>query len=178
MVLVIADGNISGAEYKGLEKIPNLKKLRLAGNKDCEEFPEEFGNATAFPNLKKLVIEDFNRLKQFPDLQGNAMLNLQYLRIKKCNHAIKLLQGFDKLKHLNEIEVEEEDLGHWTIGTDRPVKINVINPSEEEAIEKMVKEAIKKKEEKDESHKPPRRTISRKVFGSCSSMPRPPDEEN
>lgn len=185
MVLVISAGNIDGEQYKGLEKIPNLKKLRLAGNKDCEEFPEEFGNATAFPNLKKLVIEDFNRLKQFPDLQGNAMLNLQYLRIKKCNHAIKLLQGFDKLKHLNEIEVEEEDLGHWTIGTDRPVKINVINPSEEEAIEKMVKEAIKKKEEKDESHKPPRRTISRKVLaklGSCSTMPRPrvlsPDEEN
>lgn len=126
MVLVL-DGNISGADYKGLEKISNLRELRLSGNRECVAFPEEFGASTAFPNLKKLMIEDFNSLRQFPVLQNNAMPKLQYLRIKKCNRAIDI-QGFVKLKTLKEVEVEEEDLGLSQSLKDRHVNIRVINP--------------------------------------------------
>lgn len=181
MVLVVTDGNISKEEYKGLEKIPNLIKLRLSGNKHCEEFPNEFGASAAFPNLKKLIIEDFNRLKQFPLLQDNAMPNLQYLRIKKCNHAVKLLQGFDKLKTLDEIEVDKEDLGHCQVSTDRR-RIKVLSPLSDEA-KKIMRDAIGKQSEKDKLDKSLRRTRSGpKVLSklvSCRTMSGlSQDEEN
>lgn len=108
MVLVL-DGNISDADYKGLEKISNLRELRLSGNRECVAFPEEFGASTAFPNLKKLMIEDFNSLTQFPVLQNNAMPKLESLRITKCNQAD--IQEFLKLKTLKEVEVDKEARG-------------------------------------------------------------------
>lgn len=143
MVLVI-DGNISGADYRGLEKLPNLRKLRFSRNRECEEFPAEFGASTAFPNLKKLMIEDFESLKRFPLLQDNALPRLQYLRIIKCNQVINMIEEFERLKTLNEVEIEKDVIDHGQILKNRPVKIKVIDPSKVEEIENIVKVELEK----------------------------------
>lgn len=138
MVLVL-DGNVPGADYKGLEKIPSLRKLRLSKNKDCVELPGEFGLPNAFPNLEKLVIENFKSLREFPLLKDDAMPRLKYLRIKKCEQVINMPVGLEKLKSLKEVEVEEEDFRkfHWTILRKRQVKIKVIYPVGEKAMSKI-----------------------------------------
>jgi hypothetical protein len=64
MVLVL-DGDNSSVEYRGLQKIPNLKKLRLSNNKECVGFPVEFGEPRAFPKLEMLTIKHFNCLEKF-----------------------------------------------------------------------------------------------------------------
>jgi len=134
MVLVL-DGNVPGAHYKGLEKIRSLRKLRLSMNSDCVEFPGEFGQPNAFPNLEKLVIENFESLKNLPLLKDDAMPRLKYLRIKKCKQVINMPAGLDKLKSLEEVEVEKGDYDKfdWKILRDCQVKIKVIYPVGEEA---------------------------------------------
>lgn len=86
MVLVI-EGDNDSAEYKGLQKIPNLRKLHLSHNKNknCREFPKEFEEPGAFPNLEKIMIEDFISLENFPSLEKEAMPKLNRLLLKNCS---------------------------------------------------------------------------------------------
>ena len=68
-------------------------------------------------------------------------------------------QEFDRLETLRKVEVEEEVYHLWEKSKDRHVKINVIYPSEEESIEKMVNDAIQKEMVEDKSDKRPSRSI-------------------
>lgn len=92
MALVI-EGDNASSEYKGLQNIPNLKKLHLSHNKNCREFPKEFEEPGAFPNLEKLVIEDFISLENFPSLEKGAMPKLNRLLMKNCSLEKRLPLG-------------------------------------------------------------------------------------
>lgn len=85
MVLVLDGDNSSGADYKGIEEIPNLVELSISHNKRCIEFPEEFGKSGAFSKLNKLSIEDFELFVSFPSFEEGAMPMLKHLRVKNCN---------------------------------------------------------------------------------------------
>eukprot|EP00253_Pinus_taeda_P001196 PITA_01196 len=84
MVLVI-EGDNTSAEYEGLQKIPNLKKLHLSHNKICTEFPKDFEEPGAFPRLEKLMLEDFISLEKFPSLGKEVMPMLNHLLLKNCS---------------------------------------------------------------------------------------------
>lgn len=50
MELELYGNNISSVDdYTGLARIPHLRKLVLAKNNKCIEFPKEFGKPMAFP---------------------------------------------------------------------------------------------------------------------------------
>lgn len=85
MVLVLDGDNSAGADYIGIEKIPNLAELSISHNKRCIEFPEEFGKHVAFSKLKKLSVEDFERFENFPSFEEGAMPMLKHLIVKNCN---------------------------------------------------------------------------------------------
>lgn len=84
MVLVI-EGDNTSAEYEGLQKIPNLKKLHLSHNKICTEFPKDFEEPGAFPRLEKLMLEDFISLEKFPSMGKEVMPKLNHLLLKNCS---------------------------------------------------------------------------------------------
>jgi len=96
MELELNGDNGSTADYRGLEKIPNLQKLTLSVNQKCLEFPMEFGEPGAFPKLEKLIIKGFNCLEYFPSLQDGAMPMLKCLQMKYCTQfkdVTEALQG-------------------------------------------------------------------------------------
>lgn len=66
--VLVLDGvdSIREDHCRSLQKIPNLKMLRLANNETCVELPQEFGQPNAFSRLKKLEIDSFTALKCFP----------------------------------------------------------------------------------------------------------------
>jgi len=98
--------NSSSADFRGLEKIPNLKKLHLECNRKLVEFPNEFGERGAFLKLEELVIQDFEHLKSIPSFHEDAMPKLRCLKIKGCKPLKNMPEGLTKLKNLKEIEVE------------------------------------------------------------------------
>jgi len=127
--------NSSSADFRGLEKIPNLKKLNLLLNLGLIEFPNEFGEAGAFPKLEELVIDYFMHLKSIPSFQGDAMPKLKCLRISRCKPLENMPEGLMKLRNLKEVEVEMDvddvqgfkyPKSHsWQGFKDRQIKIKV-----------------------------------------------------
>lgn len=104
-----ADNSSSGYDYRGLERIPNMRKLRLYRNEKCSELPQEFGQPTAFPKLQRLMIEDFKSLTTFPLLQDNAMPMLQFFGIKDCCKLTNMPQGLERLSSIEEIDLGTVD---------------------------------------------------------------------
>lgn len=130
MVLVLhGDDSSSADDYKGLEKIVNLRKLRLCSNEKCRSFPAEFGEPHAFPKLKNLIIEDFYCLENLPTLQDKAMPTLMHLEIKNCMRLKHIPEGLENLKSLEELELDkrlEENLlsgNSWQTLNTRKIKI-------------------------------------------------------
>jgi len=126
------------ADFRGLEKIPNLKKLHLDGhmNLDFIELPNEFGERGAFLKLEELVIHYFKHLKSIPSFHEDAMPRLRCLRMEKCWKLVENMpEGLTKLKNLKEVEVEmrvdslenfEYGKRHcWQSLKDRQIKIKV-----------------------------------------------------
>lgn len=130
-----ADNSSNGYDYRGLERIPNLRKLRLYRNEKCSEFPQEFGQPMAFPSLQRLIIEDFKSLTTFPSLQDNAMPMLQCLGIKDCCKLTNMPEGLEKLRSIEEVDLGAVDHmqytkyvrhGQWRqILTDRGIKVKI-----------------------------------------------------
>lgn len=98
----------SSADLRGLENIPNLKKLSLVYNskRDFIEFPNEFGEAGAFPKLEELLIDWFGCLKSIPSFHEDAMRKLKCLRIIRCWPLENMPEGLMKLRNLEEVEVQ------------------------------------------------------------------------
>lgn len=107
MELELNGDNGSAADYKGLEKIPNLQKLTLSLNQKCVGFPMEFGEPGAFPKLEKLIIKSFNCLEYLPLLQDEAMPLLKCLQMKYCKQLKDMTQAL-QLRNgtLEEIKVK------------------------------------------------------------------------
>jgi len=68
-------GNISSADFTGLEKVPKLKKLQLNRNWNLDfiEFPGVCGEPRAFQ--KELVIEGFWYLKSIHSSHDDVLPN-------------------------------------------------------------------------------------------------------
>lgn len=100
-------GDNDSADYRGLEKIPNLRKLQLSGKEKCVEFPVEFGKRGAFPKLEKFILEDFDCLVNFPSLEEEAIPMLRHLEIKNCRELKDMPEALKRLSNnLKEIKVE------------------------------------------------------------------------
>jgi hypothetical protein len=135
-LILVGPENSSSADFTGLEKIPNLKKLHLKSNRnrDFIEFPDEFGEPGAFLKLEELVIVGFWHLKNIPSFHEDAMPKLKCLRILGKSLE-NMPEGLTKLKSLKEVEVEMwvdavENLVYkkrhcWQSFKDRQIKIKV-----------------------------------------------------
>lgn len=127
--------NSSSAEFRGFEKIPNLKKLHLERNwnRDFKEFPNEFGEAGTFPKLEELVIDMFGYLKSIPSFHEDAMPKLKCLRIWSRRSLENMPEGLTKLRNLKEVEVnmkvddvedyERKKRHYWQGLKDRQIKL-------------------------------------------------------
>lgn len=128
-------GDNDPADYRGLERIPNLRKLQLSGKGKCVEFPVEFGGRGAFPKLEKFIIEEFTCLESFPSLQDEAMSMLRHLEMKNCRELKDMPEALKRLSsNLKKIEVEgcprwEDSLWKggrtWHLLKDHTVKLTV-----------------------------------------------------
>lgn len=128
-------GDNDSADYKGLERIPNLRKLQLSGKEKCVEFPLEFGERGAFPKLVKFILEDFTSLENFPSLQDEAMPMLRHLEMKNCRELKDMSEALERLSsNLKNIEVKccprwEDSLWKgertWHLLKDHTIKLTV-----------------------------------------------------
>ena len=104
LMLLLLKGDDSH-NYHSLQTIPNLRRLILMQNKQCIDFPADFGSPMSFPKLEALIIEDFLQLRRFPCLEENAMPMLQHFRLANCGRMERIPQGLDRLNSLEELQV-------------------------------------------------------------------------
>ncbi|GLJ24213.1 hypothetical protein SUGI_0461680 [Cryptomeria japonica] len=104
LMLLLLKGDYSDS-YQDLQTIPNLRRLILIQNKQCIDFPTDFGYPLSFPKLEALVIEDFCQLQRFPSLADNAMPMLQHFRLVNCRRLERIPQGLDRLNSLEKLQV-------------------------------------------------------------------------
>jgi len=134
MELELHGVNSEKEEYKGLESIPNLRKLKLSNNDKCVEFPQEFGERRAFPKLEYFVIKKFNSLENFPSLKDGAFPMLKSFQMKYCKRLKDITKALQSLTSIEEIRVKEcpgwedgiwKDKHTWKLLKDRPIKLTI-----------------------------------------------------
>jgi hypothetical protein len=137
MELELYGDNGSTPDYIGLEKIPNLRKLKLSSNYNdqCVEFPQEFGKSGAFPKLENFVIKRFNKMENFPLLQDGALPMLKCLQMKLCNKLRDITKALQRpTSILEEIRVKGcqewvdsiwKDESTWQLLKDSRIKLTI-----------------------------------------------------